>query len=736
MADVTRNSFQDGKNYENVEYQRGKDVLDAELNENARIHRSRRTQLTRAALGDAVYASDTGGLVTSDDATANKLTVKAGYVVARGYTINIAADQAITGLTTPVADRTDDVYLKLQEVEVSSAVDPFIKVDALGETSVRKQLKFSFVVDEGGAAPPVDTAGELYAGGIKYIRLARVYRQAGVAIVNHQWIVDFRSRSLPQQLAQDRNRIYAASDVHWDGATITFGSMQIYEMGQATYFDISTNFAPANGECFGWLSATAADRMRRSFGAGIVSISGAAAPASGTKDVLTKAAFSAVAAVDSTNADGVFVLGMRVNNQIILRNGVVLNPGDRIQSFGQQNSVAPSSETTYAPLLIGRDYAFHGRTHIDHNGYRMGQVSEKDEHWIVSTRTEHVPLPYVFVAGGGGLSLGRTFSTTNDVMVVRLGDVVPDGATITSLQITYNSSVNTNQLSGEIDRTTLAGVQTTPVSRTVATAIGYNTFDIMVTPTAGHGPVNQTTVAGLDLLLKAVSITPGKTVQIVDVQVTYVMDPTGWTWSGVTTESAAANGDSRSYQDPIAGFNQRHVQLVTTADGVVAGSTVLVSNYDVFAEAGTVYEKEWMLKTGTIDDASHGCEILLGFEFATAQRRVYMWFDNGSPNWQLGVLVGVGITLLDTGVAVAANTVYRVRLELSGTGANSSGLVQTRLFINGALVATSQRNDLPTSDKIRTILAMATGGNVGGPYDVRVGRLRKVWNHLQTQDAL
>lgn len=729
MADITRDSFQDDKNYVEVTYQRGKDVLDAELNESQKIGRSRLMRSLRAALGDAVHTTGDGGRVTSDGATANQLIVKAGTLVAAGYMINITADQIITGLTTPGGNRTDDVYLKLEEDEISSGVDALIKVAKLGETSVRKRLKFSFVVDEGGAAPPADTqSGLTWMSGIKYILLSRVYRQGGVAIINAQWPVDFRGRSLQHQMAQDRNTFMYGKNLTWDGTTFTIGEVNIGTAGEAcTISTLGLSVTPANGDCIGWLGTTKANRRRRDFPAGLLQVDTGATADHDTDVITPLVAISALTSIDGETAHAVFVLAVRVQSNIVLRDGTIMRPGDTVHQWGSAGSVQAYDEAAVKPLQMYRDFNGKARSLIDHNGYRMGQVSEINEDWKLKVQTIRLSPASAALAVGSGPSTGWNGTglladTTNGV-AYDLSLQLPPGAIITGCVISYNGSGSFGG-AAQLRSVSATGAITTHVSKNTTTSNGDLTVDLGSSPTSGALPFVTPFTGGLLFRWTGTTNLGGGAVgRLYYIEISYleVTDGSIWAFNG-------SAGSTIGIAEPDASINHRSVAL-TAATSAFPN---YFGPYEASLDVDLCAVNEWILRTGTVINGGNIAQVQAGYDINTSARIVF--HASASGNWQLRLVdLAAATTDDDTGVAYANNTTYRMRIEVFGDNNNPSSGLRIRGYINGVLVA--EIDHATITDKLRphfSLLAPAAGGT----FDYRIGRMRRVWNHLLTQDAL
>jgi hypothetical protein len=385
MADVTRNSFQESKNYVEVTFQRRRDVMDAELNEMQRVTRSMIQRGITSIVGGAVCSPDDGCKVTSLDVANNQIVVKAGVVIAGGYPFVIPADITVSGLTTPGVYRKDNVYLRIREVEVNAAADPDIAVNKLGETTVRQQLVTSIVVDEGSLAPPANSPGGLWAGGVQHYLVARMYRDPGDGdVVLAENIVDLRSLSVSRQLAQDNNTLFSATHIAWVGNSLIVGDMHVYVPGTDTSWNFSgvLGGSMADGDVLAWTGAGSVGSFRRRTFKPGQNLSGTSTPGidDSTRDFITILPRSSIDTAGGQTS-GMYILAMRVGTQAVLRDGTVLNAGDKLVQWGTAPSVQSPDEFNQHPLAGFRDHIGSLRATVDHHGFRSGQVTELSEPW-------------------------------------------------------------------------------------------------------------------------------------------------------------------------------------------------------------------------------------------------------------------------------------------------------------------------------------------------------------------
>ena len=405
--------------------------------------------------------------------------------------------------------------------------------------------------------------------------------------------------------------------------------------------------------------------------------------------------------------------------------------------------VGVTAEANLVPLAKYRDYLTKIRSTVDHNGYRMGQVSELDEDWRSRPITVTHPISageasngaFSFaVAGSEGLWRTPTASTVR----FSLGTLIPQNAIITAVEVNYERGTAGDSTTIAI----LSDANGNVCAFTDTTSTGSQTVNIIASATSGHGPLQHLDANGLAGGWSVIAVGTTVTVFLLvrRVRVTYLLPPVGWDWTQLTTNvpGTATTGDEIASVDPQSGFNHRAMKITGKAVTAIAGSSVLAGAFEAFHNSDCAYVLEFMLKTGTITDGTDKRLFAAGIQNNNAgalNRFVYFYTDETFANWQLRV-VGSSTADTTTGVAVAAATVYRMRLEIYGSAVNSSGNTKIRAFINGVLVVEVNSTTLPAADMIRPYFKVGTNGTTGGPYDCTIGRVRRVWNHLLTPDNL
>lgn len=395
------------------------------------------------------------------------------------------------------------------------------------------------------------------------------------------------------------------------------------------------------------------------------------------------------------------------------------------------------AETTFSSTTRWRDWQQNTRFLVDHQGFPGGTISVKDEHWVVPARAvlHFDPTTGYKIAGSPAQQIvspfGVTLAATNDNWFVPIA--VPIGAVITSLFVFYISTNAGNQLNAALEVTNLAsGLTAAQVIRIVTTtpANTHLASDIMVTPSSGHGPKMSRVSEKLGVAVDASSIVAG-TIIVYDIQATCTLLPAGWT-PFLNTVDLLTNGDAIVVSDPIAGFNQRHVQLTAVPSGGTSGLAELDSTLEVFVDSDLAHSTEFMVRTGTVVDGGNTASFVAQF-ITQSNGQWGLERQAGNANWKLRLVDDVNSQLIDTGVAFSSNTVYRIKYEFQGANRNSSGAARTRMWINGTLVATATALSTLSADVAGMTLILGAGVG-GGPYDIRVGRVHRAWNHVAAGD--
>jgi len=192
MANISRDSFNESKQYDKVILQQGAPLTDYDFNEAQDLIRARLRNVVTELVGNGAVGQ--GWQVVGTGAT-NNFTVRSGVVYAKGYRVLLGADSTASTLgvtlTTPATNRTDKVFLELYEVEVDSVTDPSIRHPKLQEVGIeptrRIMVRADLRVAEGGTVPS-DTSTRFY------IPLATISRTTS-SIVTAGMVVDDRQQA-------------------------------------------------------------------------------------------------------------------------------------------------------------------------------------------------------------------------------------------------------------------------------------------------------------------------------------------------------------------------------------------------------------------------------------------------------------------------------------------------------------------------------------------------------------
>ena len=209
MPNVIKNSFSEAANHVEVIWQRGKPIIDFELNEAQRIVRVNFARLLEDAV-QKVYGDATGYTPGSSDdglkATpngANSIMFAAGSVIFKGERVRHPGGAFSIAPTYPgVGTTTYCVYAKVEETEI---VDPNA-LAGLGETTRRMKLVVTLMLSTAGlGGVPVSSSLDTWDGGIKYYPICTVLRRTGDTTVVTDDITDLR-KMLPSSVVHKIHR--------------------------------------------------------------------------------------------------------------------------------------------------------------------------------------------------------------------------------------------------------------------------------------------------------------------------------------------------------------------------------------------------------------------------------------------------------------------------------------------------------------------------------------------------
>lgn len=425
-----------------------------------------------------------------------------------------------------------------------------------------------------------------------------------------------------------------------------------------------------------------------------------------------------------------------------------------IPTIGLDALFDSAAESTVTPITAWRDWNLRRRALIDHNGYHMGQVSEESQEWYSGVRTIRVPIAGSWSPGTVVANQGSTRSLANGspppytaLNVTTAGAVsqsffgaiqLPPGTIVKNVSLIGKKVGAADSFSVVIysDNTFVGSV----FSGSLASGAATGAFSVALTQNV---PNFATPVA--DTLIFQIDTSNNNTSALHAITLDVVEDPAGWVFtSTVDTAGSVAPTAWHEYNDPSVNVNQRTVRLVTqqNASAAIASSGILTkTSYEAFLNADVCYVQEWILRTGVVD-SSFDRLFAAGIQNNNAgggNRFVYFYNQNNTANWSI-LVVGSSTVNNDTGVAIAANTTYRMRLEILGANVSTAGAgaFRVRGFINGVKVVDVVTSQLPTADSIRPYFQIGT--TIAAPstpaLDCSIGRVRRAWNHLLVGDNL
>ncbi len=193
MADIVRDIYDKSKLQDKVIFQQKKPLLNYELNLAQDILKNRGIDLTQLSIANN-YTGDALKVYPPATALNNTFWVRQGTFYHLGRPIQLVQDVKIdSGLTTPVADRTDTVFIEWYLQEIDSTLDSTIKDPVLGfETARQDRLIASIKVSEGSdfPIPTPSTPTVTY----NFFPIAKLNRLDGNSLITSDMIVDERDK--------------------------------------------------------------------------------------------------------------------------------------------------------------------------------------------------------------------------------------------------------------------------------------------------------------------------------------------------------------------------------------------------------------------------------------------------------------------------------------------------------------------------------------------------------------
>ena len=187
-------SANQNKGYVGMHIERSIPVLDRDLNLLHDMIAAALRSLIQKCIGDTAIGN---GFAIQASTIANNFQIAAGTAsvggldVALATTINYTDQPGVPPLTTPVAARTDTVYLDVSITDVDATTDSELgnSGDAGVQTSVRQKLNRVVRVAENSIVVPAPASGH------SHFALAKFTRAANVALIQANMIIDLRKRA-------------------------------------------------------------------------------------------------------------------------------------------------------------------------------------------------------------------------------------------------------------------------------------------------------------------------------------------------------------------------------------------------------------------------------------------------------------------------------------------------------------------------------------------------------------
>lgn len=217
MADIIIDNYDETKDYVRLIFQKGRDVPSDEFNEQLDIERVLRRRTQRGLWGDGFY---TTGFNIVASLNPNEIVINVGAAMIQGEFIENRSSIPIQGLTTPSGgNRTDIVYARFREIEITSIDDPDIEFSDIGETARRIKLEWDVFVDENSTVLPT-TTGDLHSGGIHYELIGYLNRPDSVALISNAQIQDARRILGFETVTEDKNlEFVGGGDITYNDGT-------------------------------------------------------------------------------------------------------------------------------------------------------------------------------------------------------------------------------------------------------------------------------------------------------------------------------------------------------------------------------------------------------------------------------------------------------------------------------------------------------------------------------------
>lgn len=216
-----------------------------------------------------------------------------------------------------------------------------------------------------------------------------------------------------------------------------------------------------------------------------------------------------------------------------------------------------------------------------------------------------------------------------------------------------------------------------------------------------------------------------------------------WMTAGTTYPEGWANlgtyGAGLTIVGPTVDMPYRHALFATDAGASTVIASLASGEYLAYADDNLLYVQEWDIRTGAAIDAGDAAQFEIGIQHnhGGAQDWFHSFqFDKDTmSNWLCHAHRTTGGDVdNDSGVAVAINTTYRMRIEVVGQSNRSSGSgFAIKHYINGVIKATASID--AAADGIRPYFKLQNPG-ANGPYGMRLSPVRVRFNHRLTPDPM
>lgn len=205
-----------------------------------------------------------------------------------------------------------------------------------------------------------------------------------------------------------------------------------------------------------------------------------------------------------------------------------------------------------------------------------------------------------------------------------------------------------------------------------------------------------------------------------------------WEYWNLTTvpawwTSSVTGTGANTIDDPITTMPFRHLHMST---GTTNPSTCQVVTTPLgFLQIDNTLVIEWQIRTpAAVTDILYKGGMQFSHAGAWDYDIRFQCDSDADSSWRTFVSGSVTHDEFDTGIAFAANTTYRLRIEVCGDSNHDGSNGLARFFIDGTLVREFGGFTTPMTDAWR-LWQLLTNSASGNDRDVLVGPIRACWNH-------